>query len=78
MKWERGKGLDPTTCTSHEDYLTQMCERVTQSLEQMICQAAETVGRQTVHSTYQEVLTHSLHCQTLYNSHMVHTYSRMK
>ena len=72
VKWERGKGLDPTNCQPHEGYLSRMCERVRQSLEQQISLAADTVNRQTCHTTYQETLTHGVHCQTLLKSHMVH------
>ena len=71
VKWERGRGLDPTNCQPHEDYLSRMCERVRQSLEQQISLAADTVNRQTCHTTYQETLTHGVHCQTLLKSHMV-------
>ena len=71
IKWERGKGLDPSTCQPHKEYLTEMCERVSRSLEQQISQAADMVGRETSHPNYQEVLTHSLHCRALHNSHLV-------
>ena len=77
VKWERGKGLDPTACQPHQDYLGQMCDRLSQSLEQQISLAAEAIDRQTCHATYQEVLTHGLHCRTVFNSHMVNTSRQM-
>ena len=72
IKWEKGKGLDPTSCQSHQDYLTQMCGSVSQSLEQQISLAADMVSRQTCHPTYQEVLVHSIHCRTIYKSYKVY------
>lgn len=71
IKWQRGKGVDPATCPSHETYLTQMCERVCQCLEQHISRAADIINIQSHNSTYQEVLTHNTHCRKLYQTYMV-------
>ena len=76
IKWQRGKGVDPTLCPSHEAYLTDMCERVSLCLEGHISEAADTVNMQCSNSVYQEVLTHNYHCRELYQTYMVQSTHR--
>ena len=65
IKWQQDKGLDPATCPLHEEYLTQMCGKVSLNLEQRITEAADRASMQSSNATYQEVLTHGGYCRNI-------------
>ena len=71
IKWQQDKGLDPATCPLHEEYLTQMCERVSNALEQRITETADRINVQSCNATYQEVLTHGVYCRNIVQTCMV-------
>ena len=71
IKWQRGRGVDPSAYQPHEDYLMQMCEKVSNTFEQHISDAADILGMQSSNATYQEVLVHAVHCRKIAKSCMV-------
>ena len=72
LKWEKNKGLDPEQCPSHAQYLSEISEKMTGTIEQQITEAAHILQLQSSSRTYQEVLAHGAHCKEIVTKAMVY------
>ena len=64
LKWQKGKGLDPTHNSSHSAYLEDLCQKFTSGLKRRIEDRAAFMSALDGHRTYQEVLHHGAYCRS--------------
>lgn len=64
LKWQKGKGFDPSHNPSHSAYLEDLCQKFTSGLKRRIEDRAAFMSAMDGHRTYQEVLHHGAYCRS--------------